>query len=85
LSVLVEEKALFGVVAQRTHVGVALKTEDGHGFVRNNLQQNHLCTARHTAHCTYPVALLREPASFRALDLPDGAFLGLSMVIPRGN
>jgi hypothetical protein len=52
LSVLVEEKALFGVVAQRTHVGVALKTGDGHSLVRNDLHQNHLCTARHTAHCS---------------------------------
>jgi len=31
-----------------------------------------------------PISLLGEPVSFRALDLPYGAFLGLSMVIPSG-
>ena len=43
---LVEEKALFGVVAQRTYVGVALKTGDGHSLVRNDLHQNQVLVGR---------------------------------------
>jgi hypothetical protein len=55
LSMLVEDEALFSIMTHQTHIGVALKTRDGHGLVLNGLHQDHLYTTRHTAHRSYSV------------------------------
>ena len=47
---LVKDRALFGIAASRTDIGLTLEPEDRLGQILEGAYQNHLFTARHTAH-----------------------------------